>query len=321
MNSLRPTTLVDLLDIEEERNWNEALIREIFVEAEVEQILSLPLSKMGSDDKMVWGPSRKGLFSVRSAYYLEMERRRNKGESSTEFNRDSSWDNIWKLNIPEKAKLFLWKAGNNYIATKSNLLAKKVMGNDLCPVCKLHNESVMHILWQCVASSDVWIESSARIQKWRISEDNFLDLIEKMAQILSKEEMEEVAMVMRSIWLRRNQLVFDNKFIPPRQLINSVREQLREFQRAKSVTVIIKAVNEENSDYPLYGSIVLDVKEMLMHQKGWKIQYVQRSSNGVAHKLAKEALHIDTEIIWMEESPSCIAECIEKDKDVIQVSS
>ncbi|KAG2675064.1 hypothetical protein I3760_13G167000 [Carya illinoinensis] len=271
------------------------------------------------------------------------------------------------------------------------------MGNDLCPVCKLHKESVMHVLWQCVASSDVWIESSARIQKWRISEDNFLDLIEKMAQILSKEEMEEVAMVMRSIWLRRNQLVFDNKFIPPRQLINLARVQLREFQRAKSVTVhtnsnrrlmkqegwkkptagnvkvnwdaaldqkrgiagleivirdemgevltaccdqrlhvrlpamaeclalwkalelcrdlgfcrvlfegdaqvIIKAVNEENSDYPLYGSI------------GWKIQYVQRSSNGVAHRLAKEALHIDTEIIWMEDSPSCIAECIEKDK-------
>ncbi|KAG2689722.1 hypothetical protein I3760_09G152300 [Carya illinoinensis] len=263
------------------------------------------------------------------------------------------------------------------------------MESDLCPVCKVHKESVMHALWQCVASSDVWTESSARVQKWSIMEESLMDLIEKMAQNLTTEEMEEVAVVMWRIWLRRNQLVFENSFMPPKQLINIAREQLREFQMAQVVAehpnpirglmgqvgwvkptagsvkvnwdaaldqkkgkagfgivirdekgevltaccdqrphvqnpaiaecdaqTIVKAVNEEMPDFPCYGSIVLDVKKLLEQQVGWKIQYIHRSSNGAAHSLAKEALKLDTEVIWMEETPACIAECIEIEKDV-----
>ncbi|XP_042939453.1 uncharacterized protein LOC122312659 [Carya illinoinensis] len=77
---------------------------------------------------------------------------------------------------------------------------------------------------------------------------------------------------------------------------------------------IVKAVNEEMPDFPCYGSIVLDVKKLLEQQVGWKIQYIHRSSNGAAHSLAKEALKLDTEVIWMEETPACIAECIEIEK-------
>ncbi|XP_042962610.1 uncharacterized protein LOC122296880 [Carya illinoinensis] len=77
---------------------------------------------------------------------------------------------------------------------------------------------------------------------------------------------------------------------------------------------IVKAVNEEMPDFPFYGSIVLDVKKLLVQQEGWKIQYIHRSSNGAAHSLAKETLKLDTEVIWMEETPACIAECIENKK-------
>ncbi|XP_042974842.1 uncharacterized protein LOC122306478 [Carya illinoinensis] len=54
---LHKEAMVKELIVEEEKKWNEELIREIFVENEVEQILSLPLSKMESEDKLVWGPS------------------------------------------------------------------------------------------------------------------------------------------------------------------------------------------------------------------------------------------------------------------------
>ncbi|XP_042984755.1 uncharacterized mitochondrial protein AtMg00310-like [Carya illinoinensis] len=83
---------VEELIVKEGKIWNENLIRGIFVESEVEQILSIPLSKMGSEDKMVWGPSNKGIFSVRSAYFMEMDRRRrSKGETSAEFSSDKRW--------------------------------------------------------------------------------------------------------------------------------------------------------------------------------------------------------------------------------------
>lgn len=42
-------------------------------------------------------------------------------------------------------------------------------------------------------------------------------------------------MIMRSLWLRRNQFVFENNFTSPSQVIGAVREQIREFQLAQTV--------------------------------------------------------------------------------------
>ncbi|XP_040994279.1 uncharacterized protein LOC121245522 [Juglans microcarpa x Juglans regia] len=78
---------------------------------------------------------------------------------------------------------------------------------------------------------------------------------------------------------------------------------------------IVKAVNEESEDFLAYRSIVQDAKQMLQQHRNWKVQFVNRNLNEVAHILAKMAISLETEKVWMEDITSCISESIEKDKE------
>ncbi|XP_042962354.1 uncharacterized protein LOC122296618 [Carya illinoinensis] len=90
----------ELID-NQKREWDEEKIRSIFSDDETEQILSIPLSKGKAQDKIIWGPSKKGLFTINSAYYLQLERLKNKkGGCSEEEKEDKRWRCIWELEVP-----------------------------------------------------------------------------------------------------------------------------------------------------------------------------------------------------------------------------
>jgi hypothetical protein len=53
--------------------WNYELIQAIFPEDEAKRIYSTVLSPFGKPDQIVWACTKKGIFTVRSAYHLAKE--------------------------------------------------------------------------------------------------------------------------------------------------------------------------------------------------------------------------------------------------------
>ena len=53
--------------------WKVSLLREYFIEMDVEMILNIPLSSQRLADVWAWHYEKKGLFSVRSAYRMLVE--------------------------------------------------------------------------------------------------------------------------------------------------------------------------------------------------------------------------------------------------------
>ncbi|XP_040997158.1 uncharacterized protein LOC121243156 [Juglans microcarpa x Juglans regia] len=137
------------------------------------------------------------------------------------------------MKVPGKMKLFMWKAGNNLLATRVNLFTKKVIENPLYPICLKEEETVMHVLWQCPAARDVWAESHRATQKWGAMETNLLKLWEDLEGKLNKIELAEVAVIMRGLWMRRNNFIFENKFLNPSSIIRSIRDSLKEHHLAE----------------------------------------------------------------------------------------
>lgn len=122
--------------------------------------------------------------------------------------------------VPGVVKMFIWKAGNNILPTRSNLYRKKIVDNHLCPICERHEESVMHANWSCPSASDVWAKSSSPVHKGVTFEENFLELWEKLKGKFKRvAEREWIATTMRRIWLRRNTFIFENQFYSPRKVI------------------------------------------------------------------------------------------------------
>lgn len=88
----------------------------------------------------------------------------------------------------------------------------------------------MHVLWHCPAASDVWVESIRATQKWNVSEVDLLKLWEELARKINKKELEEVAVIMRGLWMRRNMFIFGDKFSSSGSVIRTAQEFLREYR-------------------------------------------------------------------------------------------
>ncbi|XP_042988726.1 uncharacterized protein LOC122316260 [Carya illinoinensis] len=51
--------------------WKEELVKEVLNEGKAMTVCNLPISKSGLPDKQIWGYTKDGFFSVKSAYHLE----------------------------------------------------------------------------------------------------------------------------------------------------------------------------------------------------------------------------------------------------------
>lgn len=80
----------DLLNCEFGRG-NSSVVKNSFLPHEVEAILSIPISQSLPDDALVWAWTKKGNFSMKSAYHVAhgwLVEGRGRGASSEESNRN-----------------------------------------------------------------------------------------------------------------------------------------------------------------------------------------------------------------------------------------
>jgi hypothetical protein len=60
------------------------------------------------------------------------------------------------MEIPNTVKVFCWRTWNNILPTKTNIFHKRVADNMKCPCCEFEDETILHVLWECPATRDVW---------------------------------------------------------------------------------------------------------------------------------------------------------------------
>jgi hypothetical protein len=94
--------------------WDEDLLRVLFNAVDVERILQIPINHQGFEDFIAWGETKHGRYMVKSGYYLQW-----KHQFGTSFSQlalpggsatNLTWKVLWKLKIPSKVKIFMWRA-------------------------------------------------------------------------------------------------------------------------------------------------------------------------------------------------------------------
>ena len=102
------------------------------------------------EDALIWRGTANGVFWVKSAYHMLKEwEERNKAVGSSGGRTSTLWGQLWKLQIPNIEKHFLWRACNEILPTRVNLCSRRVTINPNCPICEKEEETTFHILWQC----------------------------------------------------------------------------------------------------------------------------------------------------------------------------
>ena len=74
-------------------------------------------------------------------------------------------------------KHFIWKAGRDILATKSNLAQRRIIPNGTCELCGHEEETVCHLLWTCDHVEKVWKNSKLALLFEILSHWNFLDVV------------------------------------------------------------------------------------------------------------------------------------------------
>uniref|UniRef100_A0A2N9E4N8 Reverse transcriptase zinc-binding domain-containing protein n=1 Tax=Fagus sylvatica TaxID=28930 RepID=A0A2N9E4N8_FAGSY len=160
MKILDGEATVDRLICGDTMRWNDALLRQVFLPHEVEVIQSIPLSNRRPNDVLIWTGTKRGVFSVKSAYRLLLaQQRAGEASSSSSYGGDQKfWSALWSASVQPKVRVFMWKACKGILPTLANLFAKGISNTFSCVWCGEEAETVDHLLWQCEFAQRMWHE-------------------------------------------------------------------------------------------------------------------------------------------------------------------
>ncbi|KAL6133180.1 hypothetical protein ACLB2K_065417 [Fragaria x ananassa] len=122
------TLLVKDLFDNDPPTWNLNAISHILIVQDQMAITAVPLHNTMVPDRLFWPLHNSGNYSVKSAYHLisanGMIPTTNKASASHQIELQL-WKWIWSLHTLPKIKFFLWKATQNFMATKAVIQAEE----------------------------------------------------------------------------------------------------------------------------------------------------------------------------------------------------
>ena len=141
----------------------------------------------------------------------------------------SFWRNIWQLRVPNKVKIFLWRACTDALPTKVNLQKRKVVDNSVCNLCQKASEDTFHAVWGCDTVQSVWQPSFA----WLQNQNNQLKTISDLVGIVlsGSARLDVFAMVAWSVWCYRNKIRCNEQTVPVNRVFDTTVVILTEFQQ------------------------------------------------------------------------------------------
>lgn len=147
VTQLKVKDIIDHLSM----SWNLLALNEIISEEESWAILSVPLSPFLQTDQVIWKHSRDDEFTIKSAYGLLAN-----SHAIPSSHTPLPWKRIWSLPIPNKIKVFIWRAAHEALAVNKAIHYRIPAKDPTCPMCSSHDESVIHCLVQCQRVQTIW---------------------------------------------------------------------------------------------------------------------------------------------------------------------
>lgn len=208
-------------------DWDEEVIEDIFNSRDAKLILSIPLSVRNRDDKLIWAKEEKGIFTVRSCYRALV------GELPISDNME--WTVLWKLKMPPKVKIFFWQACVSCLPTADMLRQRHVDCPSLCQLCLKESETISHVLVNCEAARNCW--SMFEAQSSSINHETFLGWVSQYFCQLDDDKKCLLVMICWNIWQARNDKVWHNRSTSARIIVDKARAYLRDWREATAVNV------------------------------------------------------------------------------------
>ena len=114
------------------------------------------------------------------------------------------WKRLWRLPIPHKIRVFLWRLCRNTIPVRYRLHGLGLPVTISCPMCVDEVEHLRHLFFECSFSKECW-----QLMGLNFEAHDMEHVSEWLVSFLAS------GAVLWGIWYARNKCVFDNKTMSP----------------------------------------------------------------------------------------------------------
>ena len=215
--------------------WNEALVRAMFIRDDAEAILAIPESEEGLPDKLCWHFSKDGEFSVKSGYRLAMAASpidRNRASSSSSEPTSAWWKTLWRLSIPPKVKIFIWRVCKGWIPVRTVLARRGITPDTCCPLCIGGPETITHSIWGCRWSQKVWDISSFGDLVSGFRGDDVISFFITAMENIEVSKLDFFLVLVWEVWNHMNNVSAGKNKWDPSELVEWAGGFLDEYRRA-----------------------------------------------------------------------------------------
>ncbi|KAH9741755.1 putative reverse transcriptase/RNA-dependent DNA polymerase [Citrus sinensis] len=222
--------------------WKRDWIQQHFIKEDAEIISRIPLPRHTAMDELCWHYDKLGKYSVKSGYQLALKEKFPSAPSSSNL-EPRQWNAIWKLDLPEKIKIFMWRAVKNLLPTAENLWKRKVVPDPICQRCKRGVETSVHAMVKCKAAKKIRQLSHHAAEETTASHGrNMFDIFLDTTRLLNKKETELHVAYWWATWNARNHFLFKKEKLDALFSVakaEGVVEAYRKFKRTEQLQLEI----------------------------------------------------------------------------------
>ncbi|MCH91756.1 retrotransposon protein putative unclassified, partial [Trifolium medium] len=270
--------------------WQEDTINQCFYPIEAAQICQIPLTNTMDEDIISWQGTKDGNYIVKYGYHAIMEwnsANSNNAQPSNHNENNDSWSNLWKLSNPPKQLHLIWRILHKAIPVKTNLMSKGIICDSLCPRRNQGPETIDHIFLHCEWARQVWFSSPLTITTTNSHTQSFSDWFNYMQRNTTQDCIQIITTITYSIWLARNNKIFQNKDTPVNIAIDCALKILRDYQHnitltrhESTVSQPSIACNNKSWSPPPRSYLKLNVDAHLLDDGHWGLGLVLRREDG-----------------------------------------
>ena len=204
---------------------------ELYQRHEICEMLKMYVVSDNFKDSYIW----KGSSSGRYAASLYCKYMLNAQVSDKEL-----WKMVWMGLAPPKVEVFCWRLVRERIATKDQLVKRGLLERRqaVCVFCNTEMESVDHLFFSCHSSWKIWMHFCSMWGVDWVMHNQPSRAIASWYYALPVKAGKEVwfmsfFVISWSIWLMRNDMIFNGKVFDSRQIIDTIRLRIAWWFKAK----------------------------------------------------------------------------------------
>ena len=269
--------------------WNRATIQQVLPHEE-ERILSIKPSKTGAPDKLIWLGTCSGIYTTKTGYHKALELVETAATPAATAAID--WEKgIWNLQTASKIKLFLWKIFQRALPVGELLAVRNIGTTQNCTRCDTV-ESINHLFFHCEFARKVW-----RLALFSTCFDSrgLLDLATEWQHLCTLKCLPPVGVatgplapwILWSLWLARNNRIFNNKDATPEEVITKATAAAHEWLQEQKADDKPKT-NPPRQSLPYPNSTILHSDaawrgDLHLAGLGWTIDEEGQTSSFMSH--------------------------------------